>query len=178
MWQWQGNCWQFTFPVKHLCPKTNGKQVEKERKKIISLILALYYFAHFLEQLLRRVNFTDDCCLSVGIPSNNQRGNRRKTEGTREEGSEKKYICKVWEKMCLQGSCISQSDTQLPLSLSLTNNRAVRYKWPCDSIWITRDWEIWMAWRYRGGLHSIRVKGLSGWQSETWAMPETNLQEV
>lgn len=58
---------------------------------------------------------------------------------------------KTGEKMCLWGSCISQSDTQLPLSLSLTNNRAVHYKLPCDSVWITLDWKIWTAWRYRGG---------------------------
>lgn len=88
--------------------------------------------------------------------------------------SEEKKICKVREKKCQQGSSIRQSDTQLPLSLSLTNSRAVRYKLPCDSVWITLDWEIWMGWRgvkgqrqSPGRLHSIRVKGLSGWQSET-----------
>lgn len=52
--------------------------------------------------------------------------------------------------MCLWASCISQSDTQLPLSLSLTNDRAVHYKLPCDSVWITLDWKIWTAWRYKG----------------------------
>lgn len=177
VWQWQGNCWQFTFPVKHLCTKINGKKAREEREKIISLILILYYFclfpgaapeeSQFYRWLLSISSYTQK--QSVWYQKEN-RGERR--------GNGEKKICKVWEKMCLQGSCISQSDTLLPPSLSLTNNRAVRYKLPCDSVWIAPNSEIWKAWRYEGKLHSIRVKGLLGWQSETEVRPRTNIQQV
>ena len=183
MWQWCSNCWQFNFPVKHLCTKTNGREEERGWKEnyFINpssvLFLPISWSCSWGESILQ-LTAVHQWLYQTTI--------RLVTEGKQkglERRKEEKKICKVREKKCQQGSCIRQSDTQLPLPLSLTNNRAACYKLPCDSVWITLDWKIWTGWR---GVKGRRVTPLYSGQRVVrvaiWVLSDAsnrgNLQEV
>lgn len=97
------------FLNKHLCPKTE--------KKIISLILVLLYFAHFLKQLLRQVNFTDECCPSATrlyqrtinlVTEEKQKGHeRRNSEEKKDIRLERRSVNRAAASLSLTQSCLA-----------------------------------------------------------------------